>query len=157
MTCVRASGVVKRYTNPDKYDGIKIIHAGLHRTGSSSLSVALDMLGFGPCYHGATFSITYPQRFNAGINWWVNNKILPKLNNDHKHKVNFQEWLDIIKCTTIMDVPINFYWDKLYKQYPDCKVILGIRDFDEWYESNKYLVHTLTTKSWILYYIGCPH
>ena len=54
-----------------------------------------------------------------------------------------------------MDVPISFHWDKLYKQYPDCKVILGIRDFDEWYESNNYLIYTLTVKSWIIYYFGC--
>ena len=67
--------IIKRYTDPDKYDGLKIIHAGLHRTGSSSLSVALDMLGFGPCYHGVTFSINYPQRFSDAIDWFIDNQI----------------------------------------------------------------------------------
>ena len=66
-------------------------------------------------------------------------KLNQKNNNE---KINFKEWLDIIKGTTIMDLPISFHWDKLYKQYPDCKVILRIRNFDEWY------------KSWIIYYFG---
>ena len=30
---------------------MKIIGAGLGRTGTSSLKVALEMLGFAPCYH----------------------------------------------------------------------------------------------------------
>ena len=30
---------------------MKIIGAGLPRTGTSSLKAALDRLGFGPCYH----------------------------------------------------------------------------------------------------------
>lgn len=147
--------IVKRYTNPNKYKGLKIIHAGLHRSGSSSLSVALDILGFGPCYHSATYSQIYPERFRASCNWWFGNKILQKLNKNREDEVVFDEWLDIINCQVVMDFPINFHWDKIYKQYPDCKVILGIRDtFDKWYESNNYLVYQFSIKSWILHYIG---
>ena len=144
--------VIKRYTDPDEYTGLKIIHAGFHRTGSSSLSVALDMLGFGPCWHAKTTPTTYLDKFEAGMKWWIDNKILQKLNKNQP--VDFQEWVDTIKCTTIMDFPCNFHWDKLYKQYPDCKVILGVRDYDKWYRSNNYLVHTFTTKSFVFRYIG---
>ena len=31
--------------------GLKVIGAGLGRTGTASLKVALEQLGFGPCYH----------------------------------------------------------------------------------------------------------
>src|ERR1700737_3764063 len=34
-----------------KTDGLKIIGAGFGRTGTRSLKEALEMLGFGPCYH----------------------------------------------------------------------------------------------------------
>src|SRR5689334_16944208 len=34
-----------------KATGLKVIGAGFGRTGTASLKVALEELGFGPCYH----------------------------------------------------------------------------------------------------------
>ena len=33
-------------------EGLQVIGVGMHRTGSMSVKVALERLGFGPCYHG---------------------------------------------------------------------------------------------------------
>ena len=33
-------------------EGLQVIGAGMHRTGSMSVKAALERLGFGPCYHG---------------------------------------------------------------------------------------------------------
>ena len=76
---------------------LKIIHAGLHRTGSSSLALALEILGFGPVYHGRTFMIKYPKIYEKSWEWWIKNDILKKLNNGNEN-INFEEWLNIIKC-----------------------------------------------------------
>src|SRR5918994_7969920 len=37
--------------SPKGWLGVKVIGAGFGRTGTSSLKVALEELGFGPCYH----------------------------------------------------------------------------------------------------------
>lgn len=132
------STIIKSIDANEKTPELKIIHAGFHRAGSSSLALMLNTLGFGPIYHCRTFSGEYPIRFGASFNWWHSNQILKKLNAGQE--VDFAPWLDIIKCQTVMDYPISYHWDKIYAQYPNAKVILSIRDFDAWYESKKFLL-----------------
>ena len=133
------------------YKGLEIIHAGFHRTGTSSLSIALDILGYGPVWHSATTPDKYPKMAKKSFDWWVNNNIMKRLNDGEY--IKFQDWLNIIQCRVVMDFPINFYWEQLYKQYPDTKVILSIRDFDRWYDSNCWLVDR-EYNSWKLKYFG---
>eukprot|EP01084_Bolivina_argentea_P040052 74000_1 len=112
-----------------KYE-LKIINAGFFRGGTASLSLALQQLGFGPTWH----MVTNNDKLNKkGIDFWNKHKICQKLlNNEY---VDFDEWLKLIDCKTIMDAPIAFNWDKFFRQYPNCKVIVSIRDFDDWYKS----------------------
>eukprot|EP01083_Nonionella_stella_P145006 453598_1 len=50
-------------------------------------------------------------------------------------------WINCIKmkCKTISDTPV-FYWDKIFKDYPQSKVIICFRDFDSWSTSYIELV-----------------
>jgi len=139
--------------NVTGFKDLKIIHAGFHRAGTTSLCKMLDALGFGPVWHAASFQEEDIETWDKGLDWWVQNDVLKKLNRGESSGVDFQEWLDIIKCPTVMDFPINFHWDALHKQYPDAKVILSIRDFESWYHSNAYLVRRCC-KSFIIRNFG---
>ena len=133
------------------FNDLQIIHAGFHRTGTASLSIALNDLGFGPVWHSATTPEIDPILAGKCFNYWTHNNIMKRLNNGEK--INFQEWLNIIKCKTVMDFPINFYWEQLYNQYPNTKVILSIRDFNKWYDSNIFLVDRCCS-AYIVKYFG---
>ena len=45
------SRIHKLKTAADNADYLRVIGAGLARTGTSSLKAALELLGFGPCHH----------------------------------------------------------------------------------------------------------
>ena len=104
----------------DKYP-LEIMNIGLFRGGTSSLSLALTELGFGPTWHLVTNTDELKQ---IGARWWIDNNIIDKLKNGQH--VDFDEWLQIIQCKTIMDTPIVFCWQKIFNQYPNCKVILSV-------------------------------
>eukprot|EP01084_Bolivina_argentea_P265919 450882_1 len=125
----------------EKYP-LEIINAGLHRGGTTSLSLALQELGFGPTWHLITNS---DELNNIGKKWWIDNNIFSKLENNEK--VNFDEWLQRIKCKTISDTPVIFCWDKIFAQYPDCKIIISVRPFDKWSKSYTNLLSLLSGPS----------
>ena len=114
---------------------LKVLNAGFFRAGTASLSVALVELGFGPTWHICSNSDEFTQK---GSKWWIDNDIMKKLNNNEY--VNFDEWFEIIKCQSIMDAPNVYIWEKIFKQYPKCKVIVCVRDFEGWYESFRILM-----------------
>ena len=99
---------------------MKVIGAGFGRTGTLSLKVALEQLGFAPCYH--MFEVVgRPERL--------------------------QEWLDLAEggkrdwsgtfsgYQAAVDWPASAFWRELVDFYPEAKVILTVRDPDRWYDS----------------------
>jgi len=99
---------------------LKVIGAGLGRTGTMSLKFALEHIRFGPCYHMIEFMAHIPEQ-------------LPK-------------WLDVIDgrpdwdavfagYASTVDYPGCTYWRDLVAKWPDAKVILTTRDPDSWFES----------------------
>ena len=120
---------------------LKIIHAGFHRGGTGSVAIALDMLGCGPVWHLSYIDFSLMAK---GINWWLkdNSSVFKKLDNDNwNDMVDFDEWLQIIKCPTIMDLPTVLYADKIFAQYPNCKVIVPCFDFKKWYPSMVFVTN----------------
>ena len=114
---------------------LKIIHAGFHRGGTASAALALDILGYGPVWHMMTIDVSLIKK---GMEYWLKDdcKIFKTLDNDNWNDIiDFDEWLQIIKCSTIMDVPTVLFWDKIFKQYPNCKVIVPCFEFEKWYPS----------------------
>lgn len=99
---------------------LKVIGAGLGRTGTLSLKFALEYLGFGPCHHMAEIFANAADQ-------------LPK-------------WLGVIDgqpdwdavfdgFESAVDYPGCTYWRALADTYPDAKIILSVRNPESWFNS----------------------
>lgn len=104
---------------PQKLD-LQIIGATLPRTGTMSLKIALEKLGFGKCYH----MIEVIQNDHSKV--WT--EIL-----ESKHK-NYEKVMGDFHST--VDAPGSIVWEELLSLNPNAKVILTVRDTPEaWFES----------------------
>ena len=104
---------------------LKIIGAGFGRTGTYSLKLALEKLGFGPCYHMADVMVkqNHVEMWNDAI--------------DGRY-----DWQKILKgFKSTVDWPSTYFWKVLLELNPDAKVILSLRDEDSWYNSAKSTIY----------------
>ena len=100
---------------------LKIIGAGLGRTGTLSLKLALEQLGFGPCYHMVEVML-HPEATALWMNAADGNP----------------DWEAIFKgYAATVDYPGCGFWRQLADFYPDAKLLLPVRDPDEWFESTQ--------------------
>jgi hypothetical protein len=100
---------------------LQIIGAGLGRTGTMSLKLALERLGFGPCYHMAEL-IMNPDRTPL----WIAAA-------DGK-----PDWEAVFAgYSSTTDYPACLYWRELAAAYPEAKLILTKRDKEKWFESTQ--------------------
>jgi hypothetical protein len=101
---------------------LQIIGAGFGRTGTNSLKIALEILGFEPCYH--MFEVT---RNPNHVEFW--NSVADK---------EPVSWRDFFRpYQAAVDWPVSAYWFELFQEISFPKVIITIRDPEEWYESAK--------------------
>ncbi|MEO3813181.1 sulfotransferase family protein [Sphaerisporangium sp. B11E5] len=99
---------------------LKVIGAGVGRTGTLSLKAALERLGFGPCFHGRHV-LDHPERLpmwraaadGEAVDW---------------HAV-------FAGYAASVDWPGAAYWRPLLETFPGAKVILTVRDAERWYDS----------------------
>ncbi len=99
---------------------LKIIGAGVGRTGTLSLKLALEHLGVGRCYHMA--EVLADGRKNLPL--WLN------------AVRGMPDWAAIFAgYTASVDYPGCTYWRELAAIYPDAKIILSTRDPDSWFDS----------------------
>ncbi|GAA6186160.1 sulfotransferase family protein [Aliiglaciecola sp. NS0011-25] len=105
---------------------IKIIGAGMGRTGTASLKVALETLGLGQCYH-MTEVLKNPKTATDWSNAAEGNADWDKIFNGY---------------TATVDNPGCNYWKELADYYPQGKVILTVRDADKWFESTSETIHS---------------
>jgi hypothetical protein len=99
---------------------LRIIGAGLPRTGTISLKIALETLGFGRCYHMSELLQNMPH-----VPLWV------KAYDDKAF-----DWETIFSqygATT--DMPACAFYRELAAHYPEAKVILTVREPVSWFES----------------------
>ncbi|MBV9164003.1 MAG: sulfotransferase family protein [Pseudonocardiales bacterium] len=106
---------------------LEVIGSGMGRTGTFSLKTALEILGFGPCYHMFDI-IEEPQR----IEQWS-----PLVRGEGS--VDFGEVFDGYRAT--VDWPGCYYWRAILRRFPAAKVVLTTRNPDTWYRSMVELVH----------------
>ena len=98
---------------------IKVIGAGFGRTGTTSLKLALERLGFGPCYH---FTEMMRARHTAD---WLDIA-----------KGGTPEWDRLLsQFSSTTDWPAAAYYKELAEHFPDARVILTVRDPDAWHRS----------------------
>jgi len=98
---------------------MKVIGAGLPRTGTLSQKVALEMLGLGPCYHM--------------VNVLADLDLAPLWRRAMEGNANWNEIFDGFEST--VDWPGSFFYKELIEVYPDAKVVLGLRDGESWARS----------------------
>jgi len=103
---------------------LKVIGAGLGRTGTLSLKLALERLGLGPCYHMAELMMN-PARTPL---WMA----------AADGKPDWEAIFEGYPSTT--DYPACIWWRELASAYPDAKLILTKRDKDKWFESTQATV-----------------
>lgn len=99
---------------------LKVIGAGLGRTGTLSLKLALEHLGFGPCHHMAEVFA------NIGSQ-------VPKWVDVVNGKPDWDSVFDGFQAA--VDYPGCSYWQELADKYPDAKIILSLRDPESWFNS----------------------
>ena len=105
---------------------LKIIGAGMGRTGTASLKVALEALGIGRCYH-MTEVLKNPRFVTDWISAAGGNA----------------DWATIFSgYSATVDNPGCNYWRELAAFYPDAKVILTTRDANKWFESTNATIHS---------------
>jgi hypothetical protein len=98
----------------------RVIGAGWGRTGTNSLKLALEKLGFGPCHHMEEV-IKYP----PDVPTWAAAT--------RGGKVDWKTFLRGWGATC--DFPSALFYRELAETFPDAKVVLTVRDPDSWYES----------------------
>ncbi len=99
---------------------LKVIGTGFGRTGTMSLKLALEELGFGRCYHMYEL-IQHPEDlhyFEAA---------------QKKQDVNWDALF--ADCKSAVDFPIILFYKELIAKYPDAKIIHTTRDPASWYKS----------------------
>lgn len=109
---------------------MKIIGAGLGRTGTLSLKTALEELGFGPCYHMQELILRHPEH----VDTWVDAL--------HGRPVAWQSFFKDYQAT--VDYPGCNYYKELMAVYPEAKVILTVRDPEKWYASTYQTVYAIS-------------
>jgi len=95
---------------------MRLIGAGLPRTGTLTQKVALETLGFGPCYHWVNVIADLDQ---VGV--W---------DGAMDGNADWDEVFDGFQAT--VDWPGGYFWRELMEHYPDAKVLLSVRDGEKW-------------------------
>ena len=103
---------------------MKLIGAGMPRTGTLTQKMALEMLGLGPCYHmvnvlGDLEQARYWDRALDGEAPW-------------------KEVFDGYNST--VDWPGGYFYRELMDFYPEAKVLLSVRDPESWERSMRQTV-----------------
>ena len=99
---------------------LSVIGAGFGRTGTMSLKLALERLGFDKCYHMMEVFANPPH-----IEQW---------RRAHRHEAVDWDALYAGYRATVDWPSCNFYETHM-RVYPDAKVVLSERDPDAWYTS----------------------
>jgi hypothetical protein len=106
---------------------VKLIGAGLPRTGTLTQKVALEMLGVGPCYH------------------WVD--VLADLDSvaTWERAIDGEPiWNEVFAgCQSTVDWPGGYFWRQLIDVYPHAKVLLSVRDPQAWEASFRETVWSM--------------
>ena len=99
---------------------IEVLGAGFGRTGTNSLKIALENIGYGPCYHmyEVANKPDHVDLWNDGIE-----------GRELKVDKIFRNYRSAVDWPSVAFLP------SILSKYRDAKVILTMRDSAEWYES----------------------
>ena len=107
----------------------RVLVVGMSRTGTDSMKRAMEIIYGEPAYHMSVV-LNRPQH----LQFWSNiafGSVKPK-------EADWQQVLQGFVATT--DMPCAYYFEHIAKTFPEAKVILTLRDEQEWIESHCRLV-----------------
>jgi len=110
---------------------LDVIGAGQGRTGTASLKLALEQLGFGPCHHMSEI-IAHPEQ---ALHW-------AKVFDDEP-----VDWEEVYRgYRSAVDAPTCWVYRALAERYPKAKVILTVRDPESWWYSAQATVMSVEVR-----------
>ena len=112
-----------------------VIGAGWGRTGTMSLKTALEMLNIKTYHMEECFK-------HRDANFWTNLSIKNHVPNNDITKNPFFNVFGKRGFRAAVDFPAASYYKTLMKAYPNAKVILTVRDSNEWYKSCEDTIFT---------------
>ena len=103
---------------------LEVIGAGYGRTGTLSLKIALETLGYNKTHHMV--------------------EVLPDAQQlEEWHAISLggtPNWEQLFEgYSACVDFPSSAYWRELAQHYPSAKIILTTRSFESWYDLS--LIH----------------
>jgi len=99
---------------------LKVIGSGFGRTGTNSLKLALEQLGFGPCHHMFEVANDLEQ-----LPYW-----------QAAARGETLDWDQIFaNYGSSVDWPSAKYWRELSEHFPQAKVVHSVRPDNKWFES----------------------
>lgn len=98
---------------------MKLINAGLGRTGTTSLKAALETLGYAPVFH-TTDLFTSPK----DIDVW-----------ETAMKGERVDWRTFFAPYAVADWPAAFFYGDIIRVHPEAKVMVSVRDPVGWFKS----------------------
>lgn len=105
---------------------LRVIGAGIGRTGTMSLKIALEQLGFGPCYHMVELLDNMPSQLPL----WQD------------AVAGRPDWEQIFQgYHSAVDWPTARFFRELHETYPDAKFVLGYRSPQSWAESFSHTIY----------------
>lgn len=109
--------------------GMKVIGAGLSRTGTMSMRAALERLLGGQCHHMEEVA-RVPEQLDHWHGWALGGQPLDLA----------AMYADYVAC---VDAPSCFFWRELMALHPDAKVVLTVRNPERWFASFAALDRTM--------------
>lgn len=98
---------------------MKLINAGFGRTGTTSLKAALEVLGFAPVYHTTDLF-----RSGKDLDFW-----------EAALEGKTADWRAFFADYEVADWPVALSYRDIINAHPEAKVILTVRDPEQWFES----------------------
>jgi hypothetical protein len=112
---------------------LSVIGSGFGRTGTMSLKLALEQLGFGPCHH---MTEVFPSPRQVGL--WCDIAA--------RKPVDWHQVFEGFRAA--IDWPTCNYWRELAEAFPEAKVIHTTRPAEQWWGSfEKTIAESLTVRA----------
>jgi hypothetical protein len=117
---------------------MKVIGAGLPRTATTTQLVALEQLGFAPCYHMRDLMGNQ----DAQLPLW------------ERVVEGDPDWEAIFKdARSTCDFPASRYYRELLDIYPDAKVLLSVRSAEGWVKSMRETIWPMYFGDSVMYHV----
>ncbi len=117
---------------------LRVVGAGYGRTGTKSLQIALEILGYGPCYHMDKL-LTTPEDLPLWLSAVESGNGWEKVFSGYQSAVDF---------------PACLYVKGISEYFPEAKIILTVRDPESWYSSAKGTIFARSLGVWDRIYLA---